>query len=1720
MNEMNEFWWNSLRHEGLLLDQTRLGELQVLFESQSLPAKWLCEKLRLKLSQQNEISELVSLVLENICHFDQKFAVVKGTDVPSTWSCSIPGLRENIKPNWLFMENERVILPVFLEKADNRRLGQGRGSVFYSKILRWMRSLRQSLALLTNGRQWRLIYASLDNDAYCEWDSEIWFANGEPSPEFLGFLQIFSPDIWTRPNGALSRLQTAVQDSRKGQNDLSGQMGERVRLAVELLIREHGQALNELSESVDAKSIYMAGVRMVMRLVVVFFAESREGLLPKTNAIFSQNYSLGNLIQQLKRHRGSKEMLSSSYQAWPRLLALMKLIYTGSSHEAMPVAPYGGQLFAPGDSSSPDAISRVIALFENEYRNQNRPVMSDAAVLEMLVMLAETRVRIRQQRQFITVPMPIDFSSLGNEYIGILFESLLNFELKQAEEDNPIVFVNVGDQPALPLNKLEQMSDKELSDMFKALKEAAKKAAAGDASGDDDSSETTEEPEDSDEETTEESAGEPEADESEDEIDDIGAVRKRTLEWATRACRVTGIVRAPRTRNQTTLAQYEEALAREAKKLVPIIVEPGQWYLVRWGGTRKGSGTFYTKPQLAVPTVERTLSPLVHNADGGWRAPAEIESLRICDPACGSGSFLLASLRYLTSALYDSILASGNLENDALRNVQDMISGVPSGDALSSEQLPCRPDEDDFEPRFKALLRRHIVEHCIYGVDLDAVAVELCRLALWIETLDRTLPMTFLDHKIKCGNSLVGTWSDQFLHYPLAAWTREGGDKGHKNGVHFTDSAWTKEIADKLKVAKSQITLQLDNELGFTTFMSPNEVTGKMDVLRKSMAKLHAIKVVDVKEQAKLYSDLRASEEYRALKSSFDLWCALWFWPGEELDIAPLPENFALERLSPEQYTLLQKIANDNHFFHWELEFPEVFNANSFGFDAILGNPPWDTFQPMSMEFFSNIDPLYRSYGKQEALRKQVEYFEQSMQVEEDWLNYNTSFSNGAHWYTNVATPYEVSLGNAKTNQRYKEEWQKRRVTISGEEKKHGYIYQGKSKAYGQKLFLERAYFLAKDNGRIGFIVPSGIYSDNGTKELRELFFNQCRLEWLFSFENRKKIFDIHRSYKFNPLVIQKGGHTEQFKAAFMRQNIADWENAENIAFDYPVDQIKMFSPDSLSVLELNSARELEILTKIYNHSILLGSDDEHGWNLSIKQGDFNMTSDSHLFPPQDTWCEWGYEPDEYSRWVKGPWKPVDELYALPEVAPHVHSLAVVAQPPYNTLRVKRSDIPVGIILSRDCTKWLRYEEIPIVKFTEANGKVITKKIGTGKHAHFVEITGKAIALPLYEGKMLAHFDFSYQGFLAGTGNKTDWQEISWNHKHIAAHYLMGETVVKQLGGTCEKGAFRDIGCATNNRTIFRGSFRDMARSTDKRTIYCAAIGCLPCGNTAIVLGCNNKSSVYLLMPVINSFAFDFLLRLRMAGTHLSQFVMKPSPLITPKAAECLSQVAFRLSICDKLFLDSETLPNIHQHFAITIHERTRLKAIAEAIVSVLYGLSEVDMKQIFKDCDWSVADINSKSSTFNPKGFWRVDREVEPEQRQTVLSLVAFMDLERVIEAKGGNVQAGIQEFLAQNGGDGWMLPETLRLADYGLGHDERAEESQPVASVLGPRFYDWQQAQSTEDFQKECEVHAANLALSVGSQPPIDDVPPENDTEQPTKKKKASSASNGSLNQMTFDF
>ena len=470
------------------------------------------------------------------------------------------------------------------------------------------------------------------------------------------------------------------------------------------------------------------------------------------------------------------------------------------------------------------------------------------------------------------------------------------------------------------------------------------------------------------------------------------------------------------------------------------------------------------------------------------------------------------------------------------------------------------------------------------------------------------------------------------------------------------------------------------------------------------------------------------------------------------------------------------------------------------------------------------------------------------------------------------------------------------------------------------------------------------------------------------------------------------------------------------------------------------------------------------------------MTNDSRLFPPRPQWEAKGYRPDEYSRWLLGDWRPIEELWeemgvdpSRPEPAEieledwlfdttagperreaetrfvHGHRLkpgdiertdshARCAQPPYDRLPIPRAALPPGLVLSREGDTWIREEAI------------------------------RDAALPLYEGRMIGQSDFSQKGWVSGKGRSAVWRDIPWGRKQIEPQYLM---------------AHEDYALAPASERGLKLTFMDVTSSTNVRTMIASIVPDLPCGNSAPVLNCPRDSQL-LVCGILDSAVYDFALRARFSGLHANWFVIEESPLPVRNnvtATRPLGRLGQGLSLATQLAGPQWVLTHGGQdcsawrfHWFMTDHARVRARAIMDAVIACLLGLSSADLDSILQSCDHPDASGYAK-------GFWRVDKDKAPELRHTVLALIAFQDLRAKIDAVDGDQERGVEAFLTQNDGEGWLLPETLRLADYGLGHDERAREPQPVASRLGPRFYDWQLVQSADESWRECHLHARNL-------------------------------------------
>lgn len=247
--------------------------------------------------------------------------------------------------------------------------------------------------------------------------------------------------------------------------------------------------------------------------------------------------------------------------------------------------------------------------------------------------------------------------------------------------------------------------------------------------------------------------------------------------------------------------------------------------------------------------------------------------------------------------------------------------------------------------------------------------------------------------------------------------------------------------------------------------------------------------------------------------------------------------------------------------------------------------------------------------------------------------------------------------------------------------------------------------------------------------------------------------------------------------------------------------------------------------------------------------------------------------------------------------------------------------------------------------------------------------------------------------------------------------------------------------------------------------------------------------SVYQALAVTviyNSLVYDYLMRARVVGLGIDYHVLEQTPVPPLQKILDLPVVSSLMTaaLCltgrhlSPSALEVRGLRNTSAAAglgALTVAERTRTRAILDAHVAALFGLSYSDLRRILNLCDLPRMNIVGKQ--LDPKGFWRIDRQRDPELRHTVLTLIAFRDLDSRIHDATGDRSDGVREFFAQNDGEGWLLPETLRLADYGLGHDDRAHHPQSVAARLGPRFYDWQLAQGADEAFRECHLHARNL-------------------------------------------
>ncbi len=636
------------------------------------------------------------------------------------------------------------------------------------------------------------------------------------------------------------------------------------------------------------------------------------------------------------------------------------------------------------------------------------------------------------------------------------------------------------------------------------------------------------------------------------EVRHLGELYENILEFNVSLCDADRLRRRTKKGVQILLA------SENARQEHDTPIRKGEVYFGESALERKQTGSYYTPESLVRFLNEKAIiAPLRERFDADYRprfeqfldsigkgvqqadvkgaarsAAAQVRrfvdevvlKFRVCDPAMGSGHFLVDAANQMAGLVVE-ILAEIHAECGMMN---DESSGL---DIVS--------------------LRRRITRNCLYGVDLNRLAVNLAKLSLWLNCFATNHKLTFLDHHLRCGNSLIGLRTlDQLKRVPKRK--KDGKKKPEKTLFDLDD----------LSVALSEAA--------------------------ERFAHIAAIDEDDTDRQKEEYDQTRRQTHHLAPLA--DLFTAyLMDSTIERSAYERIFNHFSGQRsidpLSDEElrdaWSAIGEYRSRHDFFHWALEFPDVMGGDRPGFDATVGNPPWDVLQPNSQEFYLEYDGDFRKYQKQEAIKVVARLHENNPALDAKWRAYEESFAEASTYFKQLAA-YET-------------------------------LTQGKIDLY--KAFLERFYAVLRTGGRLGIVTPSGLYTDQGCLPLRKLFFDNSQIQFLYGFENRSPaVFSaVDGRFKFITFCTRKGGRTELFKCAFMQHDPERLPAIHIDALKITVKQVKKFSPDTLSVMEFDNQKEIEITDKIYSSYPLLGDFCSDSWNVSLSQ-DFNRSADSHLF--------------------------------------------------------------------------------------------------------------------------------------------------------------------------------------------------------------------------------------------------------------------------------------------------------------------------------------------------------------------------------------------------------------------------------------------------------------------------------------------------------------------------
>lgn len=730
------------------------------------------------------------------------------------------------------------------------------------------------LGLVTNGEEWVLVHAYADQPTtYATFTARDWLEERETLRAFLALLDRYRffavEDSFT--------LEALFQETLHDAAEVTDTLGRQVREAVEILVRTFDtmdlESGRQWLKPVPPETIYEAALTVMMRLVVVFCAEDR-GLFPRdANAFYSQNYALSNLRHTLRAHADQdlEEVLERHADAWCRLLACFRMIYAGVHHETLQMPAYGSSLFDPERFPFLEGREKGQALTETRP-----PRVDNRTVLHLLEALQVLRLKGDHTRL-------LDFQTLGPEEVGHVYEGLLDHTARRATE--PVLglqgTVKKGQdlEPELALSQLEAETEKGPDALVEFLSKTTGRSAKALVK------DLTRTPEGHLLEKLRSACGNDEA------------LFHRCKPFAT--------------------------LLRMDSRGTPFVVTPGGVYVTQ-GTDRRNSGTHYTPRSLSEEMVKHTLDPLVYVGpekglpESKWElaAPETILGLKLCDPAMGSGAFLVQACRYLSAKLVEAWSQREPLAEDT------PIQPHAARGALTEAPLGNTPEER------LAHARRLICTRCLYGVDKNPMAVEMAKLSLWLITLDASKPFTFLGHHLAHGDSLLGVADlNQLLNFHT--------DPLQGRAVHNLTGS-VREIAE----AKLKQILALRNDIEADVAATIVEVNRQERLTAEAEALSGDLKrIADLLMGAALASNGKTAQFDEQLTT-----LAYYVEEFSKTDSASEQHRQLDAHLAAEARRLLGTeplTGQAREPFHWVLAFPEVFLSQRGGFSAIVGNPPF-----------------------------------------------------------------------------------------------------------------------------------------------------------------------------------------------------------------------------------------------------------------------------------------------------------------------------------------------------------------------------------------------------------------------------------------------------------------------------------------------------------------------------------------------------------------------------------------------------------------------------------------------------------------------------------------------------------------------------------------------------------------------------------------------------------